>query len=319
MDVSRKQQIKHRKQRERERESMTDEQQHQFPSSMVSSPLYIHIYHAEVENKSEENRPKIERKRNTKTLAHHILYSLTWIVNSANELLPFKLTMENIGEEYGYWPENDMLFQNEDLGSWAIMDEAALSGSGYYDSSSPDGTGASSSVASKNIVSERNRRKKLNDRLFALRAVVPNITKMDKASIIKDAIEYIQHLHDQEKRIQAEILDLESGNKLKNPTYEFDQDLPILLRSKKKRTEQLFGSVSSRNSPIEIIDLRVTYMGEKTFVVSLTCSKRTDTMVKLCAVFESLKLKVITANITSFSGTLLKTVFIQVSLPFCPS
>ncbi|RZB55450.1 Transcription factor bHLH35 isoform B [Glycine soja] len=286
---------------------MTDEQQHQFPSSMVFSPLYIHIYPAEVENKSEENRPKIERKRNTKTLAHHILYSLTWIVNSANELLPFKLTMENIGEEYGYWPENDMLFQNEDLGSWAIMDEAALSGSGYYDSSSPDGTGASSSVASKNIVSERNRRKKLNDRLFALRAVVPNITKMDKASIIKDAIEYIQHLHDQEKRIQAEILDLESGNKLKNPTYEFDQDLPILLRSKKKRTEQLFDS------------LRVTYMGEKTFVVSLTCSKRTDTMVKLCAVFESLKLKVITANITSFSGTLLKTVFIQVSLPFCPS
>lgn len=118
MDVSRKQQIKHRKQRERERESMTDEQQHQFPSSMVSSPLYIHIYHAEVENKSEENRPKIERKRNTKTLAHHILYSLTWIVNSANELLPFKLTMENIGEEYGYWPENDMLFQNEDLGRY---------------------------------------------------------------------------------------------------------------------------------------------------------------------------------------------------------
>ena len=55
-------------------------------------------------------------------------------------------------------------------------------------------------------------------------------------------------------------------------------------------------------------------MGEKTVVVSLTCSKRTDTMVKLCEVFESLKLKIITANITSFSGRLLKTVFIEVSL-----
>jgi hypothetical protein len=41
---------------------------------------------------------------------------------------------------------------------------------------SPDG--AASSAASKNIVSERNRRRKLNERLFALRAVVPNITKV---------------------------------------------------------------------------------------------------------------------------------------------
>lgn len=59
-------------------------------------------------------------------------------------------------------------------------------------------------------------------------------------------------------------------------------------------------------------------MGDKTFVVSLTCSKRIDTMVKLCEVFESLKLKIIAANITSFSGTLLKTVFIEVSFPFFP-
>lgn len=57
-------------------------------------------------------------------------------------------------------------------GSWGL-DEAF---SGYYDSSSPDG--AASSMASKNIVSERNRRKKLNERLFALRAVVPNISKV---------------------------------------------------------------------------------------------------------------------------------------------
>ena len=56
-------------------------------------------------------------------------------------------------------------------------------------------------------------------------------------------------------------------------------------------------------------------MGEKTVVVSLTCSKRTDTMVKLCEVFESLKLKIITANITAFSGRLVKTVFVEVS-PF---
>ncbi|PNX87849.1 transcription factor bHLH35-like protein, partial [Trifolium pratense] len=135
--------------------------------------------------------------------------------------------------------------------SWGL-DEAF---SGYYDSSSPDGA-ASSAASSKNIVSERNRRKKLNERLFALRAVVPNISKMDKASIIKDAIEYIQHLHEQEKIIQAEIMELELGmpNNI-NPNYDYDQELPVLLRSKKKRTDQLYDSVNSRNSPIEVLEV----------------------------------------------------------------
>ncbi|XVF19037.1 hypothetical protein REPUB_Repub11eG0076000 [Reevesia pubescens] len=183
--------------------------------------------------------------------------------------------IENIGDEYkNYW-ETKYFLENEEY-SWA--DDF----SGYYDSSSPDG--AASSAASKNIVSERNRRKKLNDRLFALRAVVPKISKMDKASIIKDAIDYIQELHDQESRIQAEIMELESGKVKKiHPGYEYDQDLPF----------------------------KVTQMGQKTVVVSITCSKRTDTMVKLCEVFESLKLKIITANITAVSGRLLKTVFIE--------
>ncbi|KAB2626355.1 transcription factor bHLH35 [Pyrus ussuriensis x Pyrus communis] len=213
--------------------------------------------------------------------------------------------MDNIGDEYkNYW-ETNMFLQTEELDSWGL-DEAF---SGYYDSSSPDG--AASFMASKNIVSERNRRKKLNERLFALRAVVPNISKMDKASIIKDAIDYIQELHEQERRIQTEIVELESGKSNKKLGSDFEQDLPILLRSKKKKIEQLYDCGESRISTIKILELRVTYMGEKTLVVSLTCSKRMDTMVKLCEVFESLKLKIITANITAFSGRVSKTVFVE--------
>ncbi|XVE79950.1 hypothetical protein DITRI_Ditri14bG0098500 [Diplodiscus trichospermus] len=212
--------------------------------------------------------------------------------------------IENTSVEYkNYWEKN-FFFENEDY-SWAI-DEF----SGYYDSSSPDG--AASSAASKNIVSERNRRKKLNERLFALRAVVPNISKMDKASIIKDAIDYIQELQEQENRIQAEIVELESGKLKKNPEYEYEKELPALLRtSKKTKQDNILVSGGSTTFPIEILELKVTNMGEKTVVVSITCSKRTDTMVKLCEAFESLKLKIITANITVVSGRLLKTVFIE--------
>ncbi|KAM1305235.1 hypothetical protein ACFX2F_022797 [Malus domestica] len=214
--------------------------------------------------------------------------------------------MDNIGDEYKHYWETNMFLQTEELDSWDL-DEAF---SGYYDSSSPDGA-ASFMASSKNVVSERNRRKKLNERLFALRAVVPNISKMDKASVIKDAIDYIQELHEQERRIQTEIVELESGKSNKKSGSDFEQDLPVLLRSKKKKIKQLYDCGGSRISTIEILELRVTYMGEKTLVVSLTCSKRRDTMVKLCEVFESLKLKIITANITAFSGRVLKTVFVE--------
>ncbi|GKV00313.1 hypothetical protein SLEP1_g13022 [Rubroshorea leprosula] len=212
--------------------------------------------------------------------------------------------MDNCEEYTNYW-ETKYFYENEEYG-WA-MDEF----SGYYDSSSPDG--AASSTTSKNIVSERNRRRKLNERLFALRAVVPNISKMDKASIIKDAIDYIQELHEQEKRIQAELRELESGKSNRNPAnYDiFDQELPVLLRSKKTKVDNFYDSGGSRASPIEVLEMKVTEMGEKTVVVSITCSRRTDTMVKLCQVFESLKIKIITANITSVSGRVLKTVFIE--------
>ena len=54
------------------------------------------------------------------------------------------------------------------------------------------------------VEAERQRREKLNQRFYALRAVVPNISKMDKASLLGDAISYITDLQMKIRLLEAE-------------------------------------------------------------------------------------------------------------------
>ena len=61
------------------------------------------------------------------------------------------------------------------------------------------------------VEAERQRREKLNQRFYALRAVVPNVSKMDKASLLGDAISYINEL-------RGKLTSLESNKEPVNQT-----------------------------------------------------------------------------------------------------
>ncbi|WCJ30233.1 basic helix-loop-helix (bHLH) DNA-binding superfamily protein [Euphorbia peplus] len=62
------------------------------------------------------------------------------------------------------------------------------------------------------VEAERQRREKLNQRFYALRAVVPNISKMDKASLLGDAITYITDLQMKIRLMETEK-DITSGSR----------------------------------------------------------------------------------------------------------
>ncbi|KAL1329234.1 hypothetical protein HN51_046368 [Arachis hypogaea] len=63
------------------------------------------------------------------------------------------------------------------------------------------------------VEAERQRREKLNQRFYALRAVVPNISKMDKASLLGDAIAHINELQAKLKALEYEKSTLKSTSK----------------------------------------------------------------------------------------------------------
>lgn len=54
------------------------------------------------------------------------------------------------------------------------------------------------------VEAERQRREKLNQRFYSLRAVVPNVSKMDKASLLGDAITYINEIKAKLQSIEVE-------------------------------------------------------------------------------------------------------------------
>jgi hypothetical protein len=135
---------------------------------------------------------------------------------------------------------------------------------------------------------------------------------MDKASIIKDAIEYIEQLQAEERRMLQEVRALEAAEE--RVDYEYDEGalLQAAERGKKrmKRTQSV--PSSSVPAPVEVLELRVSEVGDRVLVVNVTCGKGRDAMARVCRAVEELRLRVITANITSVAGCLMHTIFVEV-------
>ncbi|KAG6434986.1 hypothetical protein SASPL_106633 [Salvia splendens] len=64
--------------------------------------------------------------------------------------------------------------------------------------------GPQDELSSNHVLAERRRREKLNERFVMLRSMVPFVTKMDKASILTDTIEYLKQLKWRIQQLGAE-------------------------------------------------------------------------------------------------------------------
>ncbi|XP_073357978.1 transcription factor BHLH6 [Aegilops tauschii subsp. strangulata] len=144
---------------------------------------------------------------------------------------------------------------------------------------------------------------------------------MDKASIIKDAIEYIQHLQAGERHMEVEVSVLESAAGAKD-NYGDGLSVEQVSSAQRKKVKRAV-SITSMNDallaaavvvtslPVEVLELRVPEVSEKLLVVSMTCSKKRGAMTKVCSALEELCPMVIIANITSISDCSMHTLFVK--------
>lgn len=176
---------------------------------------------------------------------------------------------------------------------------------------------------SKNLVAERKRRKKLNERLYSLRALVPKITKMDRASILGDAIEYVKELQQQVKELQEELLETREEDMQQNRASSLQQEdgsgghqieengnivrVDEVQCSLKADQIKISCDMNDRriddlNQPMQV---EVSKMDGHIFSLRIFCEKRPGVFVKLMQALDVLGLDVLHANITTFRGLVL--------------
>ncbi|CAI0438417.1 unnamed protein product [Linum tenue] len=172
----------------------------------------------------------------------------------------------------------------------------------------------------KNLQAERRRRKRLNGRLYDLRALVPMISDLKKASIIGDAIEFVKELKRQSKELEEELeanSDDDEMSRRNNSCHNNnissslgaqvgtseagDVGIPSLVKvvgNQDWETSNCNEKGQQHQQQMEV-QVEVAQIDGNGFFVKVFCEHRPGGIVRLLEALDSLGLEVTNANVTS--------------------
>ncbi|KAL8552870.1 hypothetical protein ACS0TY_001519 [Phlomoides rotata] len=140
------------------------------------------------------------------------------------------------------------------------------------------------------VEAERQRREKLNQRFYALRAVVPNVSKMDKASLLGDAIAYINEL-------KSKLQTTESDN----------EELRCQVELAKKQlasSPPVQDHLQTSKTP-DVWDIDVRIMARDA-MIRVQCNNKNHPAAKLMVALRELDLDVAHASVSVVNGLMIQ-------------
>ncbi|XP_042487736.1 transcription factor bHLH35-like [Macadamia integrifolia] len=165
---------------------------------------------------------------------------------------------------------------------------------------------------SRNLVFERQRRKRLNQQLLTLRSLVPNITKMDKRSILIDALAYLQNVLQQ---IDKEMEKPNLPNLPKSSSFascSSGEDSSTIVEVEAPPLQGHTQEYHHFASLPAISKIEADMVGDERFILKIWCNKREGTVGLVQRATEMLGLQVTCASVEQFdNANMLTTTFLR--------
>ncbi|KAK7309621.1 hypothetical protein RJT34_06503 [Clitoria ternatea] len=162
------------------------------------------------------------------------------------------------------------------------------------------------------VEAERQRREKLNQRFYALRAVVPNVSKMDKASLLGDAISYITEL---KKKLQSLESDKDGLQKQLDTVKKELEKTSESSSPNPSDSNPLSNNKSSNNNALIDLDIEVKIIGWDA-MIRIQCSKKNHPAARLMAALMELDLDVHHASVSVVNDLMIQQATVKMGSRF---